>query len=553
MKIIIIRLTNNGGEKMIDLLLKFDKNNKLIKCLTANKENELEDYPEFFQNHINIKLDDILKNNKIDSNLIELDEKLYVYQRIVKDDYIYLLLSNRELTDIITKISVDYFEQGMQIFDKNGYFLYGNRKSEELEEYNREDFKGKHILELYDLNEEFSTILTILRTRRPVINRCDRFKVKSGKTLTTINTGYPIIIGDKLYGAIVFESDITSIRSYENMSLDFESYLQSKKSDKMNTMYSFSDIIHVSDAMEKVIEFSKKISLTDSSVLIQGDTGSGKELFAQSIHTFGSRRFKPFVDVNCSAIPDSLFEGLFFGTEVGAFTGSVSKTEFFEQANGGTLFLDEINSISLDKQAKLLRVLEEKKFTRLGGNKKIDCDVRIIVATNENLEDLVKDGRMREDFYYRIAVVKIDIPSLRERKEDIQILSNYFLAELREKYSFGPSKISEDVLDKFKAYDWPGNVRELKHVIEASFNNSDKNDLFLNVNVIPKFIQGLVLTKHKRNIQESNLNELLNNFEREIIINKLKENDNNITRTALNLGISRQNLQYRIKKNEINI
>lgn len=538
---------------MIDLILKFDKNNKLIESLIANKENELEAYPEFFQNHKNIKIDDILKNNKVDSNLIEVDGKLYMYQRIVKDDYIYLLLSNRELTDILTKISLDYFEQGMQIYDKNGYFLYGNKKSEELEEYNSEEFKGKHILELYDLNEEFSTVLTILRTREPVINRCDRFKVKSGKTLTTINTGYPIIMGDKLYGAIVFESDITAIKSYENMSLDFESYLQSRKSEKKNSMYSFSDIIHESEVMNGAIEFSKKVSLTDSSVLIRGDTGTGKELFAQSIHTFGSRRFKPFVDVNCSAIPDSLFEGLFFGTEVGAFTGSVSKSGFFEQANGGTLFLDEINSISLDKQAKLLRVLEEKKFTRLGGNKKIDCDVRIIAATNENLQDLVKSGRMREDFYYRIAVVKIIIPPLRERKEDIKVLSNYFLKELYEKYSFGPSKISEDVLDQFKAYDWPGNVRELKHVIEASFNNSDKNDLYLYKNSIPEFIQNLVLTTHKRNKQESNLNELLNNYEREIIINKLRENDNNITRTAESLGISRQNLQYRIKKNDIEI
>lgn len=536
---------------MIDILLKYDEKNNLLESSVVNEENELKDCPILFQKYKKRKMNDILKNNDLEPNLIEFDERLYVYQKVIKGEHRYLILSNKKLTEMLTKVSLDYFEQGMQIFDKYGYFLYGNKKSEELEEYDNEQFKGKHILELYDLNEEFSTILTILRTQKPVINRCDRFKVKSGKTLTTMNTGYPIIINDKLCGAIVFESDVRTIKSYENMTLYFESFLQSKKKDNDNGMYLFQDIIHESRIINEVIEQSKRVSLTDSSVLIRGDTGTGKELFAQSVHTFGSRRFKPFVDVNCSAIPHSLFEGLFFGTEVGAFTGSVSKTGFFEQANGGTLFLDEINSISLDKQAKLLRVLEEKKFTRLGGNKKIDCDVRIIAASNESLDALVKDGRMREDFYYRVAVVEIFIPPLKERKDDIELLSNHFLKELQEKYSFGPRKISEDVLEQFIAYDWPGNVRELKHVIEASFNNSDKNDPYLYKISLPEFIQNLTLTTHKRNMQDSSLNELLNNYEREIIINKLRENNNNITRTASDLGISRQNLQYRIKKNAI--
>ncbi|WFA08582.1 sigma 54-interacting transcriptional regulator [Tissierella sp. Yu-01] len=537
---------------MIDILLIFDKDKRLSDGFLIKGQNNVEVFKDFVSEN-KLSMDDFLKDYKCTSDLIDIDGRLYMFQIINMNESTYLLLSRKDLTEALTKISLDYFEQGMQIYDKNGYFLYGNKKSEKLEEYNSENFKGKHVLELYDLNEEFSTVLTILRTRKPVINRCDRFKVKSGKTLTTINTGFPIIIKDKLYGAIVFESDITAVKSYQDMSLDFESYLKSKKSDKNDSMFTFADIIYESNSMNEVIEFAKKVSLTDSSVLIRGDTGTGKELFAQSIHTFGTRRFKPFIDVNCSAIPDSLFESLFFGTEVGAFTGSVSKTGFFEQANGGTLFLDEINSISLDKQAKLLRVLEEKKFQRLGGSKKIDCDIRIIAATNEDLQDLVKSGRMREDFYYRIAVVKIIIPSLRERKTDIKILSNYFLSALYEKYSFGPSKISDEVLKNFLAYDWPGNVRELRHIIESSFNNSDKDDSYLAKGSIPEFIQNLDLTKHKDGLYNSNLNELLNNYEKEIIIKQLKENDNNITQTAASLGISRQNLQYRIKKNGIRV
>lgn len=537
---------------MIDLLLKFDNNKRLIKCFKINDQTELDNNEDFLNKYRNISIIDLLKNNRYSSDLVEIDGQLYTFLRVAKDDETYLLLNKKGLTEILTQASIDYFGQGVQVYDRNGYFLYGNKKSEELEEYDSEEFKGKHILEIYDLNEEFSTVLTILRTQKPIINRCDIFKVRSGKKLTTINTGYPIIIGGKLYGAIVFEGDITSIKSYENMSLDFESYLQSKKSNKEDSMYNFSDIIHQSSTMNNAIELAKKVSLTDSSVLIQGDTGTGKELFAQSIHTFGTRRFKPFIDVNCSAIPDSLFEGLFFGTEVGAFTGSVSKTGFFEQANGGTLFLDEINSISLDKQAKLLRVLEDKKFTRLGGDKKIDCDIRIIAATNENLEELVKCGRMREDFYYRVAVVQLDVPPLRERKVDIGILSNFFLNELNKKYSFGPYKISEEVLNCFLTYEWPGNVRELKHVIESSFNNSDKNDKILYKKSIPEYIQGNgLIIQHKGDLNNNNLNDLLNKYEREIIIKHLKEFDYNITKTASSLGISRQNLQYRIKKHNI--
>lgn len=536
---------------MIDIIIKLDKSNMISDCYRINSENILEEYEEIISELKNTDIENFINNDKLDSQLVEIKEKIYTCERIRIKDESYLILSSKGLTELLTKAAFDYSEQGMQIFDKNGYFLYGNKKSEELEEYKCEDFKGKHILELYELNEEFSTILTILRTRKPVINRCDRFKVKSGKYITTINTGYPIIIDDKLYGAIVFESDISSIKAYKNMSMDFETYLKSKKDIQESPMFAFSDIIYKSAEMNEVIEFCKKVSLRDSSILIQGDTGTGKELFAQSIHSFGSRRYKPFVDVNCSAIPDSLFEGLFFGTEVGAFTGSISKTGFFEQANGGTLFLDEINSISMDKQAKLLRVLEDKKFQRLGGNKKIDCDVRIIAATNEDLTELVKAGRMREDFYYRIAVVKIDIPSIKYRKSDIGVLSNYFLSELNKKYSFGPTRISEDVLECFLDYDWPGNVRELKHVVEFSFNNSEEKDIYLYRESIPKFITNINMTMHKNNSNNSNLNDLLNSYEKEIILKALKENQNNITRTAASLGISRQNLQYRIKKNEI--
>ena len=223
--------------------------------------------------------------------------------------------------------TINYVSEGSQIYDKNGHFLNCNPSSENLENYNKNNFKGKHLLDLYDVKEEYSTILTVLRTQKPVCNRCDRFEMKNGKSLTTINSGYPIKIDKKLYGAVVFESDLSVLKQVENKALNLETYVDKGQPGKEDELYKFDDIIHSSKSMEDIIHFSKKISLTDSSILIVGATGTGKELIAQSIHSFSRRRHKNFIDINCSAIPYNLFESMFFGTERGAFTGSIAKKD----------------------------------------------------------------------------------------------------------------------------------------------------------------------------------------------------------------------------------
>lgn len=238
---------------------------------------------------------------------------------------------------------------------------------------------------------------------------------------------------------------------------------------KLETRYSFDRIIAKSSILRNTISLAEKVAPTDSTVLIEGETGTGKELFAQSIHNASPRKNKPFVAVNCSAFPKELLESEIFGHKRGAFTGAnLDKKGLFEEANEGTLFLDEIGEMHFDLQAKLLRVLEEQSFTKIGDTKPTKVNVRIIAATNRDLLKEIQDEKFRNDLYYRISVFKISIPSLRERKEDIPDLVNSFIEYYSVKINKRIFKITEEFLEKVKTYSWPGNTRELKNVIERA-------------------------------------------------------------------------------------
>lgn len=311
-------------------------------------------------------------------------------------------------------------------------------------------------------------------------------------------------------------------------------------------------LIGLSPGMRDVIDRIEAIAKTDVPVLIQGETGTGKELVANEIHNRSLRKDGPFIKINCAAIPESLFESELFGHEKGAFTGATeSKKGRFELANGGTIFFDEIGDMPLSLQAKLLRVLEDQTITRLGGRQSIKVDVRCIYATSKNLKQLVGEDKFREDLYYRINVVPINIPPLRERREDIPSLIEHFLQHFKEKYSRSDITISSSAYETLLSYNYPGNVRELKHAIERAVLLS-KNGIIHVENLPEEFDQSSGI--EERCIHQNRpLPDCLELFEKRLITNTLKETGGKRIEAAKRLGISRKALWKKIKAYKIDI
>ncbi len=301
-------------------------------------------------------------------------------------------------------------------------------------------------------------------------------------------------------------------------------------------------IIGNSAALREVLQLCDRVAGTAATVLLLGETGTGKELSARRIHAQSPRRDKPFVAINCAALPETLLESELFGHEAGAFTGAnATKLGRFEIANHGTLFLDEIGDISASTQIKLLRVLQEREFVRVGGQKTIACDVRIIAATNRDLQQAMERGEFREDLYYRLNVFPIHLPPLRERREDIPLLVNHFVERTVRELGWPCPKVTDEAMELMCAYRWPGNIREMRNVIERAVLLCDTG------NITPENLPREIIGKAPRPRDESG-GSALEGYEKAMIVRALEENDWNQTRAARALGISRDNLRYRLRK-----
>lgn len=291
-----------------------------------------------------------------------------------------------------------------------------------------------------------------------------------GSNAEVISNASPIIVEGKAEGAVVVFQHFTDVMKLMD-ELKKTTSLVENLSDKFGQVttskYNFLDILGNSTELKKCLQIAERASRSNSTVLLLGESGTGKELFAHSIHNNSPRRERPFIKVNCAAIPENLLESEFFGYAKGAFTGALkSKIGKFELANGGTIFLDEIGDMSLILQGKLLRVLQEMEFERIGGNQTIQVDVRVVAATNRNLRDLIRQGQFREDLYYRLNVVELIIPPLRVRKEDLPLLINNLIIKLNRKLGKKVTGLTNDAEEALLNYDWPGNIRELENVIE---------------------------------------------------------------------------------------
>ncbi len=314
----------------------------------------------------------------------------------------------------------------------------------------------------------------------------------------------------------------------------------------------FDKMIGYSDCMQKVFDIIDKVSPSDSTILIEGESGTGKELVARAIHFKSDRSNQPLISVNCGAIPEDLLESELFGHEKGAFTGAIrSRMGRFELAQGGTIFLDEIGDMSPSLQVKVLRVLQERQFERIGGIKTINADVRIITATNQDLEKLVEEKRFREDLYYRINVIPIYLPPLRERNSDILILANHFLLNFNKLKKKNVTRIAPDAIGYFKQYQWPGNVRELQNLIEMLVVMKEEGEICAE-DLPPKFRNIQKTTDEIPNIDVTeeglNFNECISQMEKDLLLKALKMSGGVKNKAAKLLNLNRTTLVEKLKR-----
>ena len=381
----------------------------------------------------------------------------------------------------------------------------------------------------------------------------------------------PVKVGSTIYGTlsvdqlfnedIAFEEDVRLLSIVASMiaqGLKIQQMVQDEKKqlldenitlrEKLKERYSLYNIVGTSNKMNEVFRMIERIASTDVTVLIRGDSGTGKELVANAIHFNSPRASKPFLKLNCAALPDTLTESELFGHEKGAFTGATEqRMGRFERANGGTIFLDEIGTLNLTAQAKLLRVLQEREFERIGGNRTLRVDVRIITATSKDLEGSIEEGTFREDLYYRLNVFPIFIPPLRERKTDILLLADHFVEKFNQKHKKDVRRISTPAIDMLMQYHWPGNVRELENSIERAVLLC--TDRVIHSHHLPPTLQ---TGDQSGTIPSLSFEGAMLNYEKELIIDALKNAGGNMAEAARLLRTSERVVSYSVKKLRIN-
>nr|WP_325531090.1 sigma 54-interacting transcriptional regulator [Sporomusa sp.] len=458
---------------------------------------------------------------------------------------------------------LERLDVGIHVIDNKGKTIVYNDTMSKLECCATTEVLGKDLLSaMPHLTTETSTLLTVLRTGKSLTDRQQNYINAHGKQIVTVNSTTPLLIADKVMGALEISKDITFIQALADKIVNLqENLIKQKKGGQVphhpNTRYTIESILGEAPLLKVAIHYAERAARTPSNVLIFGETGTGKELFAQSIHNLSPRKHHPFIAINCAALPEQLLEGLLFGTTKGGFTGAIDRAGLFEQANGGTLLLDELNSMNMELQAKLLRVLQENIVRRVGAANEVPVNVRVIATMNMDPSAAIEQKKLREDLYYRLGVVTIRIPALRERKNDIAIYTTAFIKKYNSALKVKIKRISPGVEDIFLRYNWPGNVRELQHVIEGAMNLI-VNEEEIEVQHLPMLFcaNAAVSAESPREAAVrpvaleagQTLGDQKELMEKTIIAAALAETGGNTTRAAGRLGLTRQVLQYKIKK-----
>ena len=485
-------------------------------------------------------------------------------------------IENSNFSSLLHLESIDFLsvlnrlDDGVIITDINGTILFYNIAQSLIDGLVPEDVIGQKVTDIYELNNRSSMIMQVIYRHAAIKNRAFFYRVRSGKVANTITSVYPLFSDNIVNGVICFVKDCELLYRSTSMTAITES-----RPDLGNgTQYIFADLIGSDPDFQRVVGTARKAAASSSPIMIQGETGTGKELFAQSIHNHSPRRGKKYVGINCGAIPHDLLEGILFGTTRGAFTGALDKPGLFEIAHGSTLFLDEILAMPVDIQAKLLRILQEKKVRRVGSAKEIPVDVKIISSVSQDPRTAIHENRLRTDLFYRLGVVMINLPPLRERQDNMNELISHFIQKYNNCLGTNVNYISEEVLELFTSYQWPGNVRELEHMIEGAMNMAGREETI----GIEHFTPGLTSlepfdftnltttfpmlkrsdTPHMEEPTHtinpthlSNFTQAQADWERTAIKSALTATGGNVTKAAKRLGISRQLLHYKIKKNKL--
>lgn len=461
-----------------------------------------------------------------------------------------------ELTDLkemrsMLEAIINSTQDAISVVDENGEGILINPAYTKLTGLTEEDIIGKPAT--VDIAEGESMHYKVLETKEPVSGV--KMKVGPQEREVIVNVS-PILVDDELKGSVGVIHDVSKLQK-----LSDELSKTKKRLRQLHAKYTFKDIIADDPQMLSAINLAKRVSTTPATVLLQGESGTGKELFAHAIHNASNRCQQEFVRVNCAAIAESLLESELFGYEEGAFTGARKggKKGYFEEADGGTIFLDEIGKLNLDTQAKLLRVLQEKEITRVGGTEAKSIDVRVIVATNADLKQAVEEGSFREDLYYRLHVIPISIPPLRKRKADIPKLVDNLIHKYNQEYGRTVKEISQPAVDRLLAYNWPGNVRELENVIGRAMINIELDDLEIKVQHLPPLevtetelpAQTTDQVSNKLDLESKTLQDLVADTERKAVTAALNKTKGNRVEAAELLGISVRTLYYKLEKHNL--
>jgi PAS domain S-box-containing protein len=456
----------------------------------------------------------------------------------------YLLKQYRNESKMFDKVLND-IQEAVCIIDKSGRVIFWNNSSERLYDLPQDIILGNN------LGDYFPNAINLKVLKSKKIVKDVVHSPREGTNI--IISASPIMIDGECAGVISTDKDISEIKRI-NGELEKARERAGFLENEINRLTGkWGNIYSKNKKMQNMMEVAKRAAPSKASIMISGESGTGKEVFARTIHSQSGMKGS-FVPVNCSAIPAELFESEFFGYESGAFTGASrqGKAGFFEMADKGTLFLDEIGDLPLSMQSKLLRAVEEMKIKRVGGERYIDVDVRIISATNKNLEECVKKGTFREDLYYRLNVIKIVIPPLRERKEDIYSFLRLFLNETCKKEGRENIGIDRKTVRILTEYPWKGNVRELKNVAESMAILCQKSTI--TTEDIPEQVMGCVSTGRAAQPEEdTTLREAINRYEKSLIMKTLRNTGGNISKAAEKLGLPRSTLYYKMENYNIDV